>query len=100
MLQKAIKLMGGNNNFLVESLPVKDSIEVPSRENIVKTANLFAALRTGAEIKNMESLSALCQADKKNSATNLKRKIALMHYVGMNDPFFEYLGFIRDTQLK
>jgi len=52
------------------------------------------------QVKNIEALGALCNFDKKSSTSNLKRKIALMHYVGQNDPFFEYLGFIRDTQLK
>jgi hypothetical protein len=99
--------MGASSNFLgkfililVESLPGKGTIEVPSRENIIKMANLFASLKSNADVKNMEALSSLCQADKRTNANNLKRKIALMHYVGMNDPFFEYLGFIRDTQLK
>lgn len=67
---------------------------------IVKATNLFAQLRSKAEVKNMESLVSLCQSEKKHNSSNLKRKIALMHYVGINDPFFEYLGFIRDTQLK
>jgi hypothetical protein len=100
LLNKAMKLMGANADFLVESMPGQDSIEVPSRENIVKTANLFASLRSKAEVKNMQALASLCQMDKKHNSNNLKRKIALMHYVGINDPFFEYLGFIRDTQLK
>lgn len=86
--------------ILAESLTNKGSIEVPSKEMIVKATNLFAHLRTKAEIKELESLSSLCQGEKKHNSSNLKRKIALMHYVGINDPFFEYLGFIRDTQLK
>jgi len=48
----------------------------------------------------MEQFGALCQTDKKHNSSNLRRKIGILHYVGMNDPFFEYLGFIRDTQLK
>jgi len=100
ILAKAMKLMGGKGDFLAESLPNQGSIEVPSKEQIVKAANLFASLKSKAEIKNLEALAALCQMDKKHNSNSLKRKIALMHYVGMNDPFFEYLGFIRDTQLK
>lgn len=87
-------------NFLAESIPNQDSIEVPSREYIVKATNTFASLRSKAEVKDIEALGAFCQMDKKHNSNSLKRKIGLMHYVGMNDPYFEYLGYIRDTQLK
>jgi hypothetical protein len=60
--------------------------------------NTFMAVTNGKVITKIEQLGSFCKHYATGSLKNLKRKVDILAITGINEPFFEYLGFIRDKQ--
>jgi len=86
------------NNLIPESSPG----EIPNATALKKAFNSIFNLRLYNEKKfnRLEQMNQYCRLNARNNAFNLKRKVALLQYLGDNDNFLEYLGDIRKVVLN
>ena len=78
---------------LVDNLP-----EVPRPMEIERAMNTYMKIYGGKVISKIEDSGKFCKNYATGSLKNLKRKVDILAITGVNEPFFEYLGFIRDKQ--
>jgi len=90
-----------DDNTMIISIPESASGEVPNATAIKKAFNTITALRDPRKKYNrIEQVGQNCRLNTRMNSNNLKRKIAILSYVGNDDTFFEYLGKIRNEQVN
>ena len=81
------------DNPLIDNLP-----EVPRPAEIERAMNTYMKVYGGKKVRDLENSAKFCKHYATGSLKNLKRKVDILAITGINEPFFEYLGFIRDKQ--
>ncbi len=88
-------------NFMTDPIPDSAPGEIPNVVTLKKAFNTFVALRDRTEFYGrVEELGQNCRANVRINSNNLKRKVAILSYVGTHDTFFEYLGHIRNEMIS
>jgi len=102
LLDEVAKLKNGknlnSNLFGVENLiPESGPGEVPNVTALKKAFNTLVVIRdyNSKKFSRVEQMNQYCRLNSRNNAFDLKRKVALLQYLGDNDNFLEYLGDIR-----
>jgi hypothetical protein len=75
-----------------------NTFEIPSSDDIKKAFNTFYYIfenRKG-RVKKLEEFGQYCRIASLGNTRNLKRKIHYLSNSPVNDPFFDYLGKIRN----
>jgi len=88
-----------NDVFLLETNNASNLPEIPSSDDLKKAFNTFRFIfndRKGP-VKRLEESQRFCRWMSRGSIQNLKRKVHYLSYSSLNDPFFEYLGKIRNN---
>lgn len=83
----------GIDNLIPESGPG----EVPNVTALKKAFNTIVTIRdyNNKKFSRVEQMNQYCRLNSRNNAFDLKRKVALLQYLGENDNFLDYLGDIR-----
>jgi hypothetical protein len=90
-----------NRNYITDPIPDSAPGEIPNATTLKKAFNTFVTLRDSTkQYVRVEQLGQNCRINIRNNSNNLKRKIAMMSFVGTHDTFFEYLGHIRTHMIK
>ena len=108
LVKTAEKLLGVNSqpskqlfkylDIVIDNPLVTDLPEVPRPVEIEKAMNTYIKVFGGKLVNKIESSAKFCKHYATGSLKNLKRKVDILAITGINEPFFEYLGFIRDKQ--
>jgi hypothetical protein len=94
-----ISSQNSNRNYILDQIPDSAPGEIPNVTSIKKAFNTVRALRDLSKVYyRLEQIGQNCRVNIRINSNNLKRKIAILSYVGDNDTFFEYLGKIRYIQ--
>ncbi len=98
LLEQVTDLFNDNNrNYMNDPIPETAPGEIPNANTIKIAFNTIASLRDGdKKFSRVEELGQNCRLNVRNNSNNLKRKVALLSFVGTHDTFFEYLGRIRN----
>lgn len=88
----------GVDNLIPESGPG----EIPNVTALKKAFNTIVTIRdyNKKKFNRVEQMNQYCRLNARNNAFDLKRKVALLQYLGDNDNFLEYLGDIRKDVLN
>lgn len=88
----------GVDNLIPESGPG----EVPNVTALKKAFNTFVVIRdyNSKKFSRVEQMNQYCRMNSRNNAFDLKRKVALLQFLGDTDNFLEYLGDIRRDVLN
>lgn len=85
------------NKYGLEMIPESAPGEVPNVTALKKAFNTFVQIRdyNNKKFSRLEQFNQYCRLNSRNNAFDLKRKVALLEYMGDNDNFLEYLGDMR-----
>lgn len=102
LLEQVIQLTRGiNRNFVTDPIPESAPGEIPNATALKRAINTWSSLRDITKIFNkVEELGQNCRMNVRNNTYNLKRKVAMLSFLGKHDTFFEFLGHIRNSQLN
>ena len=96
LLNEVTSMINGEGKNSLDYVPESAPGEIPNATAIKKAFNTFQELRDPSRIYYMiEELGQNCRLNVRKNSNSLKRKIAMLSYVGVNDPLFKYLGKIR-----
>jgi len=101
LVKTAEKLLGikSNDNNIVIDNPLVDNLpDVPRPAEIESAMNTYMRIYGGNPVKSLENATQFCKHYATGSVNNLKRKVDFLAIYGVNEPFFDYLGLIRDKQ--
>ncbi len=99
-IMMAVSAMKNVDDYFGEQIHESSASEVPNVTAILKAYNTVKEIAAGKKYKCFSDVVEGCRGDMKNKSNYIRRKIAFMQYAGINDNFFEYLGFIKETMLK
>jgi hypothetical protein len=97
-IMSTISEIKGAKNYFAEKIPEQQIGGVPNSTAIRKAFNTFKNLRQKNTHKSADELLKTCSSQEKSGVANIRRKISFLFKAGENDPFFEYLGYIKDFQ--
>jgi hypothetical protein len=84
-------IIHGDDGFIPDSAPG----ELPNVTALKRAINTFSYLRDdNKKFNRVEDMSQICRVGEKSNFSNIKRKVAILQWAGVNDPFFNYLGKI------
>jgi hypothetical protein len=87
-------------DYMVDSINDSAPGEIPNDVTIKKAFNTIQALRHSTrKYFRVEELGQSCRLNVRDNSNNLKRKVAMLSFVGDHDTFFEYLGRIRTNMV-
>jgi hypothetical protein len=101
LIEEAKQFFGREKSGMGEGLITDystNTFEVPSPEDIKKAFNTFSYVfesRKG-QIAKLEEFGKYCRSVSSGSANYLKKKIHYLSNAPVNDPFFDYLGSIKN----
>lgn len=76
--------------------PIEEGQPAPSKEEIQKAINSFKRIFYGRIVDKIEGVEKYCVSAQKN----MGRTVGILPFVARFDPWLEYLGGIRDSQLE
>lgn len=98
LMEKILRLKPGKT--YITPIPEALAGEIPNSTNLKRAINTMIHLRDKTKIfKNIEELGQNCRTNIRQGANNLRRKVALLFWMGDSDPFFKTLSNIRNNQL-
>jgi hypothetical protein len=102
LLEQVNDLMSAKErNFMNDPIPDSAPGEIPNAFSLKKAFNTIFTLRDKTKLYlSVEELGQNCRVNLRINSNNLKRKVAILSYVGNNDSFLQYLGHIRDSMIK
>jgi hypothetical protein len=92
---KTVNKIKGIQDYFTEDLPESNS-EIPNNINIMRAINSISQLRGDRQYINQYDLLINCKPS--NCVRNVRRKLSFLTYSQDFDPFFDFLGKIRDKQ--
>jgi len=100
LVKTAQKLLGVDTkaNIVIDNPLVDNLPDVPRPAEIEKAMNTFMKIYAGKKVRKLEDKSKFCKIYVTGSMRNLKRKVDILAITGINEPFFEYFGYVRDKQ--
>lgn len=93
-----VALMNSGKLTSSQWIPESSPGELPNVTSIKKAFNTISNLRMDRAYLRVEELGQSCRIGAKKDSNNLKRKIAILTFLGTHDTFFGYLANIRDVQ--
>jgi len=92
------------NGYLFDAenmIPESGPGEIPNVTAIKKAFNSIVIIRdyNNKKFYKLEQMNQYCRLNARNNSFDLKRKVALLQYMGDSDNFFGYLGDVRKNIL-
>lgn len=99
LMEKMLSLKGGK--IPVEGIPESMNGEIPNLSSIKKAFNTMAFLRDRTvRFFSIEQMQNNCRSSVRHNSNHLRRKVALLPYMGNKDVFFKFFGSVRDRQMS